>query len=468
MIRLLLRSPRGTWLLAGAVWLAGCGALWSVLPYRPRAAWATEEPAVVHGFIPGTAVVLTSTPWSPKIFDAQGPVIGPLLARDAATGEVREWFPDNERLTLVDPGVDGRHVLVGRVLGGRARLFLLDAADGKVVAELPRGGPRAENPGDLPPDVDEQFAAFRPDGRRVVYADRVGDERWLRVWDVETRQETAGLRDAAPPAAWSPDGRSLAYIPQGQKEAAVGVWELGTGLTRALGPSPSPDLRPEQLHFSSNGQTVVSVLRRIEEVLFRDPRDTHEVMAWDVGSGMKTLQRQAHRAAFPAQTPWFAIENWDRPEGTCVHRYDYAGGALRDRFVLSEIMGPEWVGLSPDGGLVLRHDTIDNPIFEFLDLRLLQGALGTNVRPVVWETGSGRLRHVLPMAIDPDVDSPAGHAWSADGTFLAIAGEDELTVWDIPPRRSLKWFMAGAALFALPPFVIARRRVRRLRREAAA
>jgi hypothetical protein len=72
------------------------------------------------------------------------------------------------------------------------------------------------------------------------------------------------------------------------------------------------------------------------------------------------------------------------------------------------------------------------------------------------------------MAIDPDVDSPAGHAWSADGTLLAIAGEDELTVWDIPPRRSLKWFMAGAALFALPPFVIARRRVRRLRREAAA
>src|SRR5262245_40774592 len=27
-MRLLPRSPRGTWLLAGAVWVAGCGALW--------------------------------------------------------------------------------------------------------------------------------------------------------------------------------------------------------------------------------------------------------------------------------------------------------------------------------------------------------------------------------------------------------------------------------------------------------
>src|SRR5262249_53528499 len=67
MIRLMPRTPRGTWLLAGAVWLTGCAALWWVLPYRPRAAWPTEEPAVVHGLIPGTVVVLTSMPWSSTI-----------------------------------------------------------------------------------------------------------------------------------------------------------------------------------------------------------------------------------------------------------------------------------------------------------------------------------------------------------------------------------------------------------------
>src|SRR4051812_27883727 len=35
-MRLLPRTVPGTWLLAGAVWLGGCGALWWVLPARPR------------------------------------------------------------------------------------------------------------------------------------------------------------------------------------------------------------------------------------------------------------------------------------------------------------------------------------------------------------------------------------------------------------------------------------------------
>jgi hypothetical protein len=86
-MRLLPRTRCGTWMLAIAFWLTGCGALWCVLPSRPRAAWATEEPAHVHGFIPGTSVVLTSSTWIDM-----GTMGGPLLARDAATGEVREWF----------------------------------------------------------------------------------------------------------------------------------------------------------------------------------------------------------------------------------------------------------------------------------------------------------------------------------------------------------------------------------------
>jgi hypothetical protein len=51
---------------------------------------------------------------------------------------------------------------------------------------------------------------------------------------------------------------------------------------------------------------------------------------------------------------------------------------------------------------------------------------------------------------------------------VAIGAGDTVEVWDIPPRKSLTWFVAGAALFALPAVVIARRRVRRFRKEAAA
>src|SRR5262245_23515558 len=43
MIRLFPRSPRGTWLLAGAVWLAGCGTLWWALPPAPTAEWTVPD-----------------------------------------------------------------------------------------------------------------------------------------------------------------------------------------------------------------------------------------------------------------------------------------------------------------------------------------------------------------------------------------------------------------------------------------
>src|SRR5262249_38335191 len=149
---------------------------------------------------------------------------------------------------------------------------------------------------------------------------------------------------------------------------------------------------------------------------------------------------------------------------------DYATGARQDRLEMRGINEPMWLDLSPDGRLVLGNDLVDNPLLELLNAHVLQGALGElgGAQPVLWATGPGRLRHFLPMTFDPGMGSSTGHAWSAEGKLLALASGDTLAVWDIPPRKPLSWVAAGATLFSLPPFVIARWRVRRLRREAAA
>src|SRR4029077_4954270 len=183
-----------------------------------------------------------------------------LLARNAATGEVREWLPDGERLSLVDPGVDSKHVLVGRVMDGRARLFFHDAASGTVVGELARDGPGTEKENDQWWDAYGHFAAFRPDGRQIVYSGRVGDQRWLRVWDTDARREVAALQNAGPPLAWSPDGGMLAYTTpiRDTNECRVHLWDLVAGRTRGLGSSPEVKRRPIQLTFSPDGRTVVA------------------------------------------------------------------------------------------------------------------------------------------------------------------------------------------------------------------
>ena len=55
--------------------------------------------------------------------------------------------------------------------------------------------------------------------------------------------------------------------------------------------------------------------------------------------------------------------------------------------------------------------------------------------------------------------------WSPNSEVAAIHDkhDNSWAVWDIPPRKSLTWFAAGAALLALPIAFLARRRVRRLR-----
>ena len=473
MIRLLPRTPRGTWLLAGAVWLGGVGALWWALPYRPRAAWATEEPAVVHGFIPDTMVLLTSSPSSPNDLGRPvEPMLGPVLARDAATGLVREWLSGGQRLTLVDPGVDGRHVLIGRMVDGCARLFLHDATSGAVVAELPRGALGNAGRIEEPLGGHEQFAAFRPDGQQIVYAEGCGLRRWLRVWDVEARQEVAVLRDAGQPVAWSPDGRLLEYGVRNDNPwsvRSVRVWDVKAGQTWALGTTFSSGTSPAQLVFSPSGKTVVAA-----RVLLTDvppgPLFVHRAaIGWDVATGAQVFDVSETGVAFPPESPWFvSIENsgpWGTSWGSVVRRRNYDTGAECGEVTLMPKGQMTW----SNGRLHFGVARQENPVLEWLAGHVFGRPPGefTSFRPQFWDAKTGERRYWLPMAINPYFNERSKSSWSRNGELFAIAGETTLAVWDIPPLKPLSWYAAGAALLAFPVFVVALRRVRRLRREAA-
>src|SRR4051812_33535968 len=184
-MRVLPRSPRGTWLLAAAVWLAGSAALWWALPYRPRAVWATGEPAALVGFVPGSSVLLTCSPWRDGIDGPPRRWLGPLVFRDVETGGTRGWFGPDDELTVGKPLPDGRRLLIGRSETGRTRLRLYAAEGGEPVADLPFNGRTGE--ANAPPEFDargdEPAVAVRPDGRRIAYADWQGEGRCVRVWD---------------------------------------------------------------------------------------------------------------------------------------------------------------------------------------------------------------------------------------------------------------------------------------------
>ena len=56
--------------------------------------------------------------------------------------------------------------------------------------------------------------------------------------------------------------------------------------------------------------------------------------------------------------------------------------------------------------------------------------------------------------------------WTSDGQKLGVTNREDKTrtwqIWEIPPRKSLTWFCAGAALLALPTALVARWRIHRL------
>jgi hypothetical protein len=463
MIRLLPRTSRGTWLLAGPVWLAGWAALWWALPYRPRVSWPTEGPAVVHGFIPGTAVFLTSSPLSGTNGGAPSPIRGPLLARNVSNGDVREWFSENERLTLVDTGVDGRRVLVGRVVGGRARLFLHDAINGGFIAKLPQGEPHAGDEKDPPLEATEQFAAFRPDGRQILYADRVGGRRWLRIWDIDAGREIAGLPDAGPPAAWSAVGRTMAYATRSrdQRPASLHFWDGSTHRARVFHSFEPPAEEFEQLAFSPDGEVLTGV-REQQTGGWRCTPLAH-VVGWEVRTGREKYRCDGTWAGLPPGLPWFATVEL-RGEGIAVHRHDYATGTRCGDLGLTGSVGPGWYGFSPDGSLGVGSREHSNPILDFLNEHFPGQAPPRSIVewPQLVETATDRPAFLLPMALDREGRSRSVRGWSTDGAFLAIAGQDTLAVWDVPPRKSLAWFTAGSGLLAFPIFIYARRRTRNL------
>jgi WD40 repeat protein len=461
-MRLLPKTPRGTWLLAAAVWVGGVTAVWAVLPVRPRHSLELPEPVLFLGVGPGGRTILTAQRIDgPSTRESPGQR-GPVHVRDAHTGRVLGAVLDvGDGIQTRRMSPDGRWCLVWAVRGGAKRSVVIDVA-GRRAVPVPESN-RSEFR--IDPESD-----FSPDGRFLVASGRAPDGYRLVLWDLERGELRDAPRNARRPCAFSADGRfvALAAAPDDAEPRALHVYDTETFTRRATVPV-RPTERVQHLRLSRDGSQVAASLTaddgRVRHVNDLDLFVT--VRCWDVATGTERAECNDVCPTFLLSPDGRALVTPHVESAGLIYRWtDLATGSVRDGLVV----GPadflfHSCEVSPDGRvLAVEHNVWTAGPIEQLARRLKLNwpfePSGTRSEVRFLDTSTGREIGALP------VDLHRAH-WSPDGRTVVEhvrPGWSTLRIWDVPPRKPVGRFAIGAAAAGLGIFGLARWRVQRLER----
>lgn len=473
-MRLLPRSPRGTWLLAGAAWLAVCAAAWPVLPVRPRAEWAADATTMPVGFVPGRRALVAGA-----LLSVEDDTLSSLRTFDADSGAVADWLDPGEevrrRATAISP--DGRWAAVTHGRAGAFRMHLFDPATGRRGVALP-----------LAADADPIAACFSPDGRWLAYAANGPDGGCVHVWDVAAGAELRTVRPAGGRLAFAPDSRTLAVgdYPGRDAQAPVRVrlWDVNSG--QLLREWNGPACRGcGHLQFAPDGRRLVAVFLAWNEHTFPNPGRSArmpwgygaQIRGYDLATGGESFRIECDSVLAPPGVCWFATHTYPPPP-TGDFTWDlwgYDGGPGSGGANLGQPRRLIMDTGGSSGRLVAAVDeTVGSPLEWLLGLARIRWPFDrrqtVGVRFVDVRTGA--VVGSLPrQRIDPLerkwTPGPGWVTFSPARDLVAVEQDGYIRIWDLPPRQPLRWFAAAAGILALPFAGLAWRRARRLRRAAA-
>ncbi len=295
---------------------------------------------------------------------------------------------------------DGRRV-VTTSSDNTARLW--DAATGKELTP-----PLRHN------DFSVNYAAFSPDGRRVLTA---GNDSMARVWDAASGKElTPPLRHGrfVRHASFSPDGRRVVTA---CRDSTARVWDAASG--KELTPPLRHEDYVEYAAFSPDGKWVVTT------------SSDNTARVWDAGSGKALTPPLRHdktvdHAAFSPDGKRVVTAGRDHT----ARIWDAATGAQ----------------LTPP----LDHDNwVFRAVFSRDGRRVVTAGYGQRAR--LWDAATGRPL-TPPLGPDPrDMRAPSHAVLSPDGRQVITSHDETAWVWDVETGKESKKVTIAPDVVRAPP-----------------
>jgi WD40 repeat protein len=300
-----------------------------------------------------------------------------------------------------------------------------------------------------------------PDGQ---YCALFGEEtNRLALFHLPREKVVPEVPELSPPIEFSTDSRFLAGVIIREEKNDIGIIDVATGRLVATIPA-LPKRAVLDLRLSKN---AVHVAAGLSPDMGRAGKS--EVFCWRVSDGELILREPLVLPRFAAgDRKLVAEENpEDSPRIRCfdleTRKCDWRRDVLWDD-------NP----ISPDGQLhFLTTEHLTPSMAEELGRKIgIRWPFATpeGFAGRVYDIESGtEIAKVTAPKLKLVYNSIPGALyliwteWSPDGDMFAVYepdGSNTWRIWDIPPRKSLPWFGAGAALLALPIAGLARRRLR--------
>jgi WD40 repeat protein len=460
-MRLLPKTPRGTWLLAALLWAAASAVLWHWLPVLPRVTHSVPAGTRLAAVdATGTYAVLVG---HRQITSNSGHGVGPARLLNLTTSQIdRELLDADTPILGITFAADGRRMGVHQSQGA-----VNDSATVRIFD--PRFG-REFAPFHVPPHFN--CFNFVGDGRTLVCEDATDARaRVLRFWDYVDGKEMDHALNVGTSYAFSPDGSRLAFqsaASTDEKALEIVVWDaVARRRVRAWSvPRQADGFETFRLCFSQCGRVLVASFAKHNTRIV----EGHPFVAWDVDTGVALAQWNLVEpvAVTPGADAVIGMRYVPDDSDYTVGCWDFATGAERYALVRGWPRGIHYDDLGAwfGGNLLVRTTGYDDPVAalgrtvgRWSGIRRLGTGLPRKCL-AFYDAGSGEFLGDVSLSFDTS-HFPAGRR-----ALISLEKDSNtLSLWDVPPLKSLKWFAVGMALLAVPVSLIARRRARRLRRE---